>query len=101
EEARLALKGMGLRVFSPLHEVGLGDGEDVAPKDIEGLKDSHVVLALVDGLDAGALFEIGFARSIGKHVVVLAESTPTEALKMITGTHCEIISDFVTACYRT
>ena len=101
EEARLALKGMGLSVFSPLHDVGIGEGEDVAPKDIDGLKSSRVVLALVDGLDAGTLFEIGYARSIGKPVVVLAESTRAEPLKMITGTNCEVVADFVTACHRT
>ena len=101
EQARLALRGMSLRVFSPLHDVGIGDGEDVAPKDIEGLKSSRVVFALLDGLDAGTLFEIGYARSIGKHVVVLAESTSAEALKMISGTNCEVLPDFVTACYRT
>lgn len=101
EEARLALKGMGLSVFSPLHDVGLGDGPDVAPKDIEGLKASRCVLALVDGLDAGTVFEIGYARSLAKPVIALAESTPLEALKMIAGTKCEIVSDFVTAIYRT
>jgi len=101
EEARLSLKGMGLSVFSPLHDVGLGDGEDVAPKDIEGLKASRCVLALIDGLDTGTVFEIGYARSLAKPVIALAESTPLEALKMIAGTKCEIVSDFVTAIYRT
>lgn len=101
EEARLALKGMGLRVFSPLHDVGLGDGDDVAPRDIEGLRASRCVLALVDGVDAGTVFEIGYARSLGKPVLALAESTPVEALKMISGTKCEMVSDFVTAIYKT
>src|SRR5207244_1793104 len=91
EEARLSLKGMGLSVFSPLHDVGLGNGEDVAPKDIEGLKASRCVLALIDGLDTGTVFEIGYARSLAKPVIALAESTPLEALKMIAGTKCEIV----------
>src|SRR4029077_18280024 len=95
------LKGMGLRVFSPLHDVGLGDGDDVAPRDIEGLKESRCVLALVDGVDAGTVFEIGYARSLDKPVLALAESTPVEALKMISGTKCEMVSDFVTAVYKT
>jgi nucleoside 2-deoxyribosyltransferase len=101
EESRLALLGMGLRVFSPLHDVGMGRAHDVAPKDIEALKVSRAVLALVDGLDAGTLFEIGYARSLGRPVVVLAQSTPEEPLKMLTGTSCEVVSDFVTALYRT
>lgn len=101
EEARLSLKGMGLKVFSPLHDVGLGDGDDVAPRDIDGLKASRCVLALVDGVDAGTIFEMGYARSLNKPVLALAESTPVEALKMISGTKCEMVSDFVTAIYRT
>jgi Nucleoside 2-deoxyribosyltransferase/pfkB family carbohydrate kinase len=80
EESRMALLGMGLRVFSPLHDVGMGLAHDVAPKDIEALKVSRSVLALVDGLDAGTLFEIGYARSLGRPVVVLAQSTPEEPL---------------------
>jgi len=84
-----------------LHDVGLGDGDDVAPKDIEGLKASRCVLALIDGLDTGTVFEVGYARSLAKPVIALAESTPLEALKMIAGTKCEIVSDFVTAIYRT
>jgi nucleoside 2-deoxyribosyltransferase len=100
EESRLALLGMGLRVFSPLHDVGLGRAHDVAPKDIEALKLSRAVLGLVDGLDAGTLFEIGYARSLGRPVVVLAQSTPEEPLKMLTGTSCDVVTDFVTALYR-
>jgi nucleoside 2-deoxyribosyltransferase len=100
EEARLALRGLGLRVFSPLHDIGLGSAHDVAPQDLEGLKRSRAVLALIDGLDAGTLFEIGYARSLGKPVVVLAESTGQEPLKMISGTGCDVVSDFVTALYR-
>ena len=100
EEARLALRGMGLKVFSPLHDIGLGSGRDVAPRDIDGLKRCRAILALVDGLDAGTVFEIGYARSLEKPVVVLVESTPEEPLKMIAGTGCDVVSDFVTAVYR-
>ena len=93
-------RDVAFEVFSPLHDVGMGRAHDVAPKDIEGLKVSRAVLALVDGLDAGTLFEIGYARSLGRPVVVLAQSTPEEPLKMLTGTSCEVVADFVTALYR-
>jgi nucleoside 2-deoxyribosyltransferase len=100
EEARSALQGMGLKVFSPLHDIGLGSAHDVAPQDLEGLKRSRIVLALVDGLDAGTVFEIGYARSLGKSVIALAESTAEEPLKMVSGSGCDVVSDFVTAVYR-
>ena len=100
EESRLALRGMSLKVFSPLHDIGLGSGHDVAPQDLEGLKRCRAVLALVDGVDPGTVFEIGFARSLEKPVVALAESTGEEPLKMISGSGCDVVSDFVTAIYR-
>jgi len=100
EESRLALQGIGIQVFSPLHDVGLGEAYEVAPQDIEGLKRCRAVLALVDGLDAGTVLEVGYARSIRKPVVVLAESSGDESLKMIRGTGCDVVSDFVTAVYR-
>jgi len=101
EESRIALSAMGLRVFSPYHEIGLGAAHDVAPQDIEALKNCRVLFALVDGLDPGTLFEVGYARAIEKPVIALASSTPDEALKMISGTYCEVLADFVTAIYRT
>ena len=100
EESRQALRGMSLKVFSPLHDIGLGSGQDVAPQDLEGLKRCRAVLALVDGVDPGTVFEIGFARSLEKPVVALAESTGEEPLKMISGSGCDVVSDFVTAIYR-
>ena len=69
DEARLALRGMGLKVFSPYHDVGIGIGEDVAPKDIEALERSRAVLAIVDGVDTGTIFEVGYARALAKPVV--------------------------------
>lgn len=100
DEARLALKGLGLKVFSPYHEIGAGPGQDVAPKDIEALEKSRAVLAIVDGVDAGTVFEAGFARARNKPVVAFAQCTPEEPLKMISGTGCEVVNDFVSAIYR-
>jgi nucleoside 2-deoxyribosyltransferase len=100
EEARVALQGMRLTVFSPFHDIGMGGAHDVAPKDIEAIKHSRAILALLDGLDAGTIFEVGYATCLNKPIVVLTESTPEEPLKMISGTECVVVSDFVTALYR-
>jgi nucleoside 2-deoxyribosyltransferase len=101
EETRDALSGFGIRVFSPLHDVGEGDAEVVAPKDLEALTESKFVLALLEGLDPGTLFEVGFARA--REIPVLAyvgEVSPTH-LKMISGSKCAIERDYTTALYRT
>jgi len=102
EEARRCLEGMGCRVFSPVHDVGSDGGPvEIAEADLKGLKQCGSVIALVDGEDAGTLFEIGYARKLGLPVVALAESPRPEALTMLLGTGCQVVSDFTTAIYQS
>lgn len=100
DEARTSLQGMGLKVFSPYHDIGIGAAADVAPMDIEALEKSRAVFAILDGVDTGTVFEAGFARALQKPVVAFAQCTPEEPLKMISGTGCEVVNDFVSAIYR-
>ncbi|XXT21513.1 PfkB family carbohydrate kinase [Sorangium sp. So ce429] len=101
EEARAHLRGMGQGVFSPLHDVGRGSADEVAPADLAGIDACDRMLALVDGADPGTLFEVGYARARGLPVVALAESLPQEDMKMIVGSGCKYTDDFVTAIYST
>lgn len=99
DEVRGALTDMGFKVFSPIHDVGEGPPEEVAKKDLEGLEKCAVVLALLDGLDAGTLFEIGYAVAKGIPVVVVAESVPEVALTMLLGTNCYVTDDLTSGVY--
>ena len=99
-EARNTLLNLGNIVFSPLHDVGFGDSSEIATKDIEGLVNSEVVLAILNGLDAGTLFEIGYARALHKKVVILIENVNENDLTMLVGSNCEITHDFSTAMYK-
>jgi len=102
EEARTHLKSAGLEVFSPFHDIGLGSAQDVVQKDIDAIKKCDVIFAIADGLDPGTIFEIGYARSIDKPVVIYSEvEVGAESLKMMEGTGCEIYSNFATAIYAT
>jgi len=101
EEARAHLRGLGLDVFSPLHDVGAGPADVVAPADIAAFSECDRVLALVDGADPGTIFEVGYARALGLPVIALAEVLSTEDKKMIVGSGCTLIDDFVTALYLT
>lgn len=94
-------KGLGLSVFSPFHDVGPGKAEEVVDKDLNGLNESEIVFALVDGLDSGTLFEIGYAISKGIKVIVFVQNETEESLKMLEGTNCIIVNDFTTAVYKT
>lgn len=101
EETRALLLEMGAEVFSPVHEVGPGPGSIVAPEDIAGLERSDVVFAILNGLDTGTVFEIGYAVKKGLPVIALAQNVKAEDLKMVEGTGCEVVDDFASAIYRT
>jgi nucleoside 2-deoxyribosyltransferase len=94
-------KALGLKVFSPFHDVGHGKAQDVVDKDLRGLDESEVVFAIIDGLDPGTLFEVGYAISKKIKVVAYVQNEGEESLKMLEGTNCIIESDFATAIYKT
>jgi len=100
EEARTALMNAGFNVFSPYHDVGLGDADEVVPADIQGIEDADVMLALCDGLDAGTLFEVGYAVKKGLPIVAFGEQTSSESMKMLYGTNCKVFKDFASAIYH-
>lgn len=101
EEFRAALLSFGVRVFSPLHEVGRGASENVYEPDIEGLKQSGVVLACLDGLDPGTIYEVGYAHRHGLPVIAFVSAEREEDLKMPKGGGSRIVKDFATALYWT
>jgi nucleoside 2-deoxyribosyltransferase len=100
EEARSGLLSLGANVFSPMHDVGFGPDKFVAAKDLAGLDDCDVMLALLSDADPGTLFEVGYARSKGKPVVALIERPRNQDQTMLVGTDCEVVEDFATALYR-
>lgn len=95
-----ALLAIGLEVFSPFHDVGPGGPEEVVEPDIEGLKKADLVLAILDCLDSGTLFEVGYATSLGKPIVGFCENEPPERLTMLQGSGATVYNDFVTTIYQ-
>lgn len=100
-ESLIQLKAMGMKVFSPLHDIGVGCARDIYAPDILGLKNSDIVFACLDNLDAGTLFEIGYAVAEGIPVVVYVQGESEGDLKMIDGSPCIVCHDFCTAIYKT
>lgn len=101
EQARDGLRSMGLKVFSPFHDVGHGTAEDVVSLDLDGIRHCDLLFAVGDGLDAGTIYEIGFARALDKPVVFYSENVSKEDRKMMQGSGCILSGDFTTAIYKS
>lgn len=107
DELRNLLLDFGNDVFSPFHDVGLIDinnmknqAPTIVNKNLAGLAHCDTILAVISGLDAGTLFEIGYARSLNKKVVILAQNINRNDLTVFIGANCEITDDLSTAIYK-
>jgi len=101
EQAKENLQEMGLQVFSPYHDVGHGSADDVVELDLKAIHDCDAVFAIGDGLDSGTIYEVGYARAIGKPVIFYSENESAEDKKMMLGSGCILSNDYVTAIYKT
>lgn len=101
DQIRSCLINMGLSVFSPWHDVGHGIASEVVSKDLEGLEHAKLVFAIIDGLDSGTLFEVGYAIKKKIPVIAYVENETDESIKMLEGTGCIIEKDLTTAIYKT
>ncbi|RZK25565.1 MAG: hypothetical protein EOO43_05185 [Flavobacterium sp.] len=98
---REALIDFGNEVFSPMHDVGFdGTPYDIVNKDLGGLQECDVILAVLNRLDTGTIFEIGYAKALSKRVVILTENIDDKELLMMVGAGCEIVEDFTTSVYK-
>jgi nucleoside 2-deoxyribosyltransferase len=100
DEAKKALEGLGVPVFSPIHDVGTGSAQFVATEDLVGLQNARVVYAFGDGRDLGTIFEVGYGSANGKDIVCYAERLSTYETTMLVGTGCLISNDFASSIYH-
>lgn len=100
DQVRTVLQSMHLSVSSPWHDIGHGIASDVVPKDIEALEKSNLIFAVIDGLDSGTLFEVGYAVKMKIPVIAYVENETKESIKMLEGTGCLLENDLTTAIYK-
>ena len=99
-EVRDCLRKFRLKVFSPRHDVGTKGGANIiATADLQGLRDCDLMFAILDGHDPGTIFEIGYARALGKPVIILLGNPDSTHLTMFEGTGCQIFGDLASAVY--
>ena len=102
EEVKRCLEDNGVKTFSPFHDVGMDrPSDEIAQADIAGMLDCDAVFAIIDGLDAGTMFEIGYAVARSKPVFAFGQCTSDSDLLMVAGSPmCYIYHDFPTAIYH-
>lgn len=101
EEAKYQLEKFKANVFSPLHDVGYGEPSYVTEADLQGIDDSDILYAVLDDYDPGTIFEIGYAISKQKPVVIFIENKVPINMTLFEGSGCIIEHDFATSIYRT
>lgn len=104
-EAKRCLTEMECDYFSPMDEIGLlNEGVPanvIVEGDLKGLRDSNVVLALLDTMDPGTIFEIGYAVALGKPVVCFVQNKSSQSLTMVKGSSlCSVHDDLASAIYK-
>jgi hypothetical protein len=98
-EARKAMLGLGMEVFSPVHDIGHGPAEVVVEKDLQAIKECDAVLAIINGSSPGTLFEVGYAVALGKHVFCVAQNMRSNDIKLPKGAGCAVHSDLISALH--
>lgn len=104
EEVKHILKSEGANVISPVHDFGRAadydSAKEVAKQDLEAIERSDLVFALLDHLDSGTHFELGYARKTGIPVAGYANDSETGNKTMISGSGCEVYEDLSSAIYN-
>ncbi|MGJ1418724.1 PfkB family carbohydrate kinase [Sphingobacterium spiritivorum] len=101
DKIRSAFLSFGVKVFSPFHDIGLGNERIIAEKDIEGLTKSDIIFSVFDNLDAGTLVESGYAFAKNKLIIGYHRTCAPKDLLMLTPSNTTIFTNLTTAIYQT
>ncbi|WP_339863736.1 PfkB family carbohydrate kinase [uncultured Algoriphagus sp.] len=101
DKIRKALLSFGVKVFSPFHDIGLGEQIAIAKKDIEGINNSDVIFAVLDNLDSGTLVESGFSMASGKAIIGYHRTCDEKNLLMLKPGDFTSYNNLTTALYQT
>jgi len=107
EQVRFNLIEMGINVISPYHDIGMiqdehpNDFHEICKLDLEGIENSDIVFGIVDGHDTGTIFELGYATSLKKRIILYSENVSNSDLVMFHNERTIIVDDYVTAIYKT
>ncbi|TBG89366.1 DUF4406 domain-containing protein [Rhizobium leguminosarum] len=100
DDARNQLRGLGMSVFSPIHDIGPGTADVVVEQDLAAIQQCDAVFAILNGSSPGTVFEVGYARALGKPVFCVTQNMRDVDLKLPRGSHAHLHDDYVSALFQ-
>ena len=101
DKIRDCFLGLGVGVFSPYHDIGLGNDEKIAQLDLKAIENCDAIFAVVDGLDSGTLIELGYAMAIKKKIIGYNKLEDESSLLMLKAADSIFFRDLTTSIYHT
>ncbi|WP_168254117.1 PfkB family carbohydrate kinase [Rhizobium leguminosarum] len=100
DDARSQLRLLGMSVFSPIHDIGPGSADVVVEQDLAAIQQCDAVFAILNGSSPGTVFEVGYARALGKPVFCVTQNMRDVDLKLPRGSHAHLHDDYVSALFQ-
>ncbi|TCQ24833.1 PfkB family carbohydrate kinase [Rhizobium sp. PP-CC-3G-465] len=100
DDARKQLRGLGMSVFSPIHDIGPGTADVVVKQDLAAIEQCDAVFAILNGSSPGTVFEVGYARALGKPVFCVTQNMRDVDLKLPRGSDACLHDDYVSALFQ-
>jgi hypothetical protein len=101
DKIRTAFLDLGICVFSPFHDVGLGSDQVISEKDLRGIDESDIVFCVLDNLDSGTLIESGYSLAENKKIIGYQRTSDRKNLLMLMAGDFKCYQHLTTAIYHT
>lgn len=101
DKIRFAFLSFGIKVFSPFHDIGLGEDTIIAKKDLEGIENSDIIFCVLDNFDTGTLIESGYSLAKGKKIIGYHRTCDDNQLLMLKPANIHFYQHLTTAIYQT
>lgn len=101
DKIRDAFLEFGIKVFSPFHDIGLGDDVSIARQDVEGINNSDIIFCVFDNLDSGTLIESGYSLARNKKIIGYHRTCDESKFLMLKPGEIKIFNNLTTAIYHT
>ena len=76
-------------------EIKLEMAESIKTECIKLLKESDIIIAIIDGNDTGTAYEIGYAHAVNKPVILISKENCSAANAMLLGSAKVVVNNIL------